>query len=62
MRASAIESPCVKICVIDPSTRICEGCGRTLAEIGAWLSMSPEARRATMAALPDRLAALKATR
>ena len=31
---SAASTPCIKVCVIDPQTRLCEGCGRTLAEIG----------------------------
>lgn len=49
-----VESPCVKICVIHPETRICTGCLRTIDEIGAWSRMSPEARRLIMDALPDR--------
>jgi predicted Fe-S protein YdhL (DUF1289 family) len=52
-----IESPCVKICVIHPETRLCLGCGRTIEEISAWSRMTPEARREIMAALPDRIAA-----
>lgn len=58
MRAAAIESPCVKLCQIHPVRRICEGCGRTLAEIGGWLSMTADERRSVMDALPGRLAAL----
>lgn len=61
MRAAAIESPCQRLCVIHPSARICEGCGRTLGEIGGWLSMSPEDRRRVMALLPERLKALGQT-
>lgn len=49
-----IESPCVKICVIHPETRICTGCLRTIDEIGAWSRMSPEARRLIMGELPAR--------
>jgi uncharacterized protein len=37
-------SPCVKICSLDPVTKICTGCGRTLNEIGNWMRMS-EAER-----------------
>lgn len=54
----AIETPCVKICVVDPETGFCIGCGRTRNEIGAWLGMSPEARRTVMAELPERVATL----
>ncbi|MFT7254408.1 MAG: putative Fe-S protein YdhL (DUF1289 family), partial [Paracoccaceae bacterium] len=35
-----IESPCIKICVIQPETRLCTGCLRTIDEIGAWSKMS----------------------
>jgi uncharacterized protein len=33
-------SPCVQICQIEPSTSVCEGCGRTLDEIAVWGSMT----------------------
>ncbi|WP_318761503.1 DUF1289 domain-containing protein [Aminobacter niigataensis] len=51
----AIESPCILVCSIDMVTGYCFGCGRTREEIGAWLDMTPETRRAVMAALPARL-------
>jgi hypothetical protein len=50
-----MESPCVKICTYDPGAKLCRGCGRTLEEIGAWLSMSDDERRAVMQKLPERL-------
>lgn len=49
-----IESPCVKLCVIHPETRLCAGCLRSIDEITQWSRMTPEARRETMAALPAR--------
>ncbi|MDU8912560.1 DUF1289 domain-containing protein [Aestuariicoccus sp. MJ-SS9] len=49
-----IESPCVKICVVHPETRLCTGCLRSIDEITRWSKMSPEDRRAVMAELPDR--------
>ncbi|MDJ0859943.1 MAG: DUF1289 domain-containing protein [Dinoroseobacter sp.] len=49
-----IESPCIKVCVIHPETRLCTGCLRTIDEIGAWSVMSAEDRRAVMADLPSR--------
>ncbi len=52
---SAASSPCVKICVIDPVGRLCEGCGRTLAEIAQWARMSEPERLAVMARLAERL-------
>ena len=54
-----MESPCVKICVYDPERRLCSGCGRTLAEIADWASLSDEARRQIMVELPLRLGKIK---
>ena len=49
-----IESPCVRICVLHPESRVCVGCLRTGDEIAAWSRMTPEARRAVMDDLPGR--------
>jgi predicted Fe-S protein YdhL (DUF1289 family) len=35
-----VETPCVNVCLLDPATGACLGCGRTLAEIASWASMS----------------------
>ncbi len=53
-----IETPCIKICVVEPETGYCIGCGRTRDEIAAWIEMSPVARNETMAILPERVATL----
>jgi predicted Fe-S protein YdhL (DUF1289 family) len=53
---SLIESPCILVCSIDMNTGYCFGCGRTREEISAWITMTPQARRAVMAELPARLA------
>jgi uncharacterized protein len=50
-------TPCTKLCAIDPVTRRCAGCGRTLMEIGQWVSYSEDERRRIMGELPARLAA-----
>jgi predicted Fe-S protein YdhL (DUF1289 family) len=50
-----LETPCVNICLLDPETGSCLGCGRTLAEIAAWARMSDAERREIMTALPERL-------
>ncbi|WP_394108271.1 DUF1289 domain-containing protein [Xanthobacter autotrophicus] len=55
-----IATPCIKLCAIEPLSGLCLGCGRSLREIGAWMSYSPDTRAAVMAALPQRLARLKA--
>lgn len=57
-----IESPCVKICVVHPESRLCTGCLRTIDEIGAWSKMAPEARRQVMAELPSRAGQLSKRR
>ncbi|MFG1462955.1 DUF1289 domain-containing protein [Xanthobacter sp. DSM 24535] len=58
-RAAAIETPCVKLCQVDPLSSLCVGCGRTTQEIGGWISMSPARRSAVMAQLPERLQRLR---
>ncbi len=58
MRGEAIDTPCVRICQMNAAQGICEGCGRTLAEIGGWLTMTAEGRRRVMESLPARLARL----
>ncbi len=49
-----IDSPCVQICVVHPTERICTGCYRTIEEIGRWSRMDSDERAAIMAELPDR--------
>ena len=48
-------TPCVKICVLDPLSGLCVGCGRTGDEIAAWAGLSETARLAIMSGLPARL-------
>ena len=57
-----VESPCVRVCVIHPATRICTGCLRSIDEITRWSQMGPEERREIMAGLPDRAGHLKKRR
>lgn len=52
------ESPCIHVCTVDPASRLCVGCGRSLDEIGRWVEMTPAERRSIMDGLPARLAAL----
>ena len=52
------DSPCNKICVLDPVTGFCIGCGRTGEEIGGWLTMNAAERAALVARLPARLAGM----
>ena len=41
-------SPCISVCRLDPATQICIGCGRTIAEIASWPSLSDAERKAIM--------------
>ncbi|BAQ17957.1 DUF1289 domain-containing protein [Methyloceanibacter caenitepidi] len=50
-----METPCVNICMLEPESGLCIGCGRSGDEIAGWVDMSPDERRAIMAALPERL-------
>jgi uncharacterized protein len=49
------ETPCVAVCMIDPRTSLCLGCGRTLPEIARWPRMESAERHALMALLPERM-------
>ncbi len=49
-----VESPCVKICIIHPETRLCLGCRRSIDEISRWSRLTAQERREITAALPDR--------
>jgi uncharacterized protein len=50
------ETPCIAVCIIDPKTSLCFGCGRTLPEIARWPRMESAERLAVMAQLAARMA------
>ncbi len=45
--------------MIDDTSGLCVGCGRSGDEIAGWINMSPSERRSIMAALPERLMELE---
>jgi predicted Fe-S protein YdhL (DUF1289 family) len=49
------DTPCIAVCIIDPRTKLCLGCGRTLPEIARWHRMESAERRAVMGLLPQRM-------
>jgi predicted Fe-S protein YdhL (DUF1289 family) len=51
----SIETPCIAVCIIDPKTKLCLGCGRTLPEIARWHRIESTERLDIMAALPARM-------
>jgi uncharacterized protein len=52
----SLDTPCIAVCMIDPRTSLCFGCGRTLPEIARWHRMEPAERLAVMAELAPRMA------
>lgn len=52
----AISTPCIDVCVVEPATGLCVGCGRTLDEIARWSDLEEAGRLSIMATLPARLA------
>ena len=51
------DTPCIAVCMMDPRTNLCLGCGRTLAEIAQWHRMDNAERLAVMAELAARMEA-----
>ena len=49
-----IESPCVRVCTLDPTGLLCLGCFRTLEEIGAWAQLADGERQNVVDRLPAR--------
>ena len=50
-------SPCISICRMSDDTTYCEGCWRTLDEIGGWGQRTPDDKRAVWQLIGQRLAA-----
>jgi uncharacterized protein len=50
-----ISTPCLRVCILDPESGLCEGCGRTRDEIARWGSLSEDERLAIMAGLDERM-------
>ncbi|MBX0286816.1 DUF1289 domain-containing protein [Haloarcula salinisoli] len=46
-----VESPCTNVCALEDGC--CVGCGRTMAEIASWQSMSDEEREQIVQAIED---------
>jgi uncharacterized protein len=50
-----IETPCIQVCVVDPVSGYCIGCGRSGGEIAGWIGFTPKERSEIMSGLPERL-------
>ena len=55
IQMTRISSPCIRVCILDKATGLCEGCGRTGPEIARWWRMSEDERLAIMAELEGRM-------
>jgi len=51
----SIDTPCIAVCMMDPRTNLCFGCGRTLNEIARWHRMESTERLSVMAELQARI-------
>jgi len=47
-------SPCLGICLMDPRSRMCRGCLRTIEEIAGWYDAAPAEKRAILDRLDER--------
>lgn len=62
LMTTALPSPCISICQLDPVSGQCLGCYRTREEIAAWPRMDAEAQRALIATLQQRRAEITGRR
>ncbi len=53
-------SPCIKVCVIDPVSELCIGCGRDISEISLWSEMGAAQQKSVLADLPRRFVGMAA--
>ncbi|MEP1934797.1 MAG: DUF1289 domain-containing protein [Roseibium sp.] len=49
-----MKSPCINVCQIDQTSRLCTGCWRSLDEIASWASYSNEQRQTILDELDNR--------
>lgn len=49
-----IQSPCVRVCQLDPDTGFCRGCYRTVDEIAGWPEMSDRDKEECLNILDER--------
>ena len=50
-----LPSPCVSVCQMDADTGLCQGCLRTLGEIGQWGHADDKQRRAIWQVIETRI-------
>ena len=50
-----LTTPCIRVCLIDRETGLCEGWGRTREEVARWGRLNEEERLRIMAELEGRM-------
>ncbi len=50
-----VPSPCLSVCQMNPATKWCEGCFRTLDEIAAWSGLPDDEKRRVWQTIAIRL-------
>jgi predicted Fe-S protein YdhL (DUF1289 family) len=50
----SMQSPCIRVCLIDPATGLCAGCRRSLDEIARWTQMTDAERQRVVSCLAVR--------
>ncbi|MBU0589095.1 MAG: DUF1289 domain-containing protein [Gammaproteobacteria bacterium] len=50
-----LPSPCTSVCTMHASTKLCNGCFRTIEEITAWSRMGDEDKRIVWARIAQRI-------
>lgn len=57
--AQTVPSPCVSVCQMDEATGLCQGCLRTLEEIGQWGNADDAFKRVIWTRIETRLTELE---
>ncbi len=52
-----VPTPCINVCRMNPQTRLCDGCQRTIDEIMQWSTASDDTKRAVWQKIKRREAA-----
>lgn len=51
MNEAVVPSPCISVCKLDPDSRRCVGCARTVEQIEAWMLLDDSERMAVWSTL-----------
>ncbi len=57
LSSDVVPSPCISVCHMSADTGWCEGCWRSLDEIGSWGQSTPDAKRLVWSRIAQRITA-----